>query len=908
MVCCSLKAQASFHRLTGSVTDSAGKPLNGASVSLLYRTDSTLAVFGISDEQGDFAIADANDGSYLLQIAMMGYYTEYVLLDVPFGNNNNLGKIVLKTNEAGTLLNEVMVSGERVPVRVKGDTLEYNAGSYKVKPDAVVEDLLRKLPGVQVDKQGNIKAMGKGVSKVLVDGKEFFGTDPKVATKNLPADAIDKIQAFEKKSDGTLFTGIDDGTREQTLNLILKDGKKTGYFGEAMGGIGMPEKYDASLRAFKFRPKSQLAALGMLNNINKFGFSFDDYLNFNGGLSSLMQNGGKLEIDGEDSPFDLGQPITGDISSAAAGVSYTLEPWNKSRLSLNYLGNGTSKILDEYTSERNYTPDGNFEKEDHAQSKIRNFVHRLSSSWRSEIDSFHLLTISAGAQSGADKSDEWLSSSSVSQSLLNKLDNRNYSNGTKTEFTGKLNWFTKLKGKWPVLKANVQASYKSKTTENNWNNISTISSGGQPIPDNQYRNDEYGRLDVSMSASAVRALGGNLFLVPSIGGSYNREKNNRVQGPQSSENIVTDSLSPSFYRNVIELTAGLELKMNKKKVQWTIGLKADKLWLNPYLNGQQLYNRSFQYLLPYLTWQNDLGTGKRLMFRYNTNVNKPGAAQLLPVKDYRNPLFRTVGNLYLKPEYEHQADINYTHFDQFTMTSFFAMLSGTYTLNKIDWNRLVQADLSQDLQAYNTPYALQMRMNAQYARPIRKLGINASVGLTETWNKSISAVNGVNNINNTFSHTLDVSFNNLSNDVVDVRLGGNIEFSNARYSINKELNNNYFNYTAFASVNYRLSKNWNFMISGDLTHYTAQSFDAPITIPLIKAEISRYIFSNQRGTITLQGFDLLDKNKSIFRSSQMNALLEQRSNIIGRYFMVSFAYKLNRAGRKGSSGNSIEIH
>lgn len=909
LLLCSLKTQASFHRLTGIVTDSMGTALDGASVSLLYPEDSTLAVFGISNQNGSFAIADAKDGAYVLQIALMGYYTEYIKVDVPYRNDNNLGKIVLKTNEAGTLLKEVVVSGERVPVRVKGDTLEYNAGSYKVKPDAMVEDLLRKLPGVQVDKEGNIKSMGKDVSKVLVDGKEFFGNDPKVATKNLPADAIDKIQAFERKSDGTLFTGIDDGSREQTLNLILKDGKKAGYFGEATGGIGIPEKYDASLRAFKFRPKSQLAALGMLNNINKFGFSFDDYLNFNGGLNSLLQNGGRLEMDGDDLPLDFGQPVKGDITSGAAGLNYTIEPWKKSRLSLNYLGNGARKFLDEYTSTRNYTPDGNFVREDQAQSNSRNFVHRFSSSWRSEIDSVHMLTVNAAAQLASDKSDEWLqSSSSMQEALLNKLDNKNYGTGSKTEFGGNVNWFTKLKGNWPVLQANVQAAFKSKTAENDWSNVTNFLSGGQRVTDEQYRNNDYEKLNTSMTVSATRALGNNLFLTPSLGYGFEREMNNRVQGPQSGEDIVTDSLSPSFYRNVIDLAPGLELKKNKKHIQWNIALKASKVWLNPYVNGQELYNRSYNYLLPSLSFHKDFGTGKRLSLRYSTDANAPGAVQMLPVKDYRNPLFRTVGNPDLKPEYVHSADINYNHFDQFTMTSFYIFLNGRYTVNKIDWNRVVRSDLSQDLQTVNTPYASQLRMNTQYTRPVRKLGINMSVGLTETWNKSMGAVNGINNTNSTFSHVLDLSFNNLSNDVLDIRCGGNIEFSTARYSINRELNNNYFNYTAFASISYRASKNWNFLLSGDLTHYTAQSFDAPVTVPLLKAEVSRYIFSNQRGTITLRGFDLLDKNKSVIRSSQLNYLMEQRSNIMGRYIMLSFAYKLNKTGQKGNAIGGIEIH
>jgi hypothetical protein len=214
-----------------------------------------------------------------------------------------------------------------------------------------------------------------------------------------------------------------------------------------------------------------------------------------------------------------------------------------------------------------------------------------------------------------------------------------------------------------------------------------------------------------MSASVARALGKNMFLVPSFAGSFDRDMNSRIQGPLSGEDIVTDSLSPVFGRNIVELSPGLELKMNRKHLQWSLGLKASKLWLDPSLNNEILFSQQYQYLLPWLSWQKDIGTGKRISARYSTDVNAPSAIQLLPVKDYRNPLLRTTGNPDLKPEYVHSIDLNYNNFDQFTMSSFYIFLNGRYTVNKIDWNRVVQPDLSQDLQTFNTPYALQASMN-----------------------------------------------------------------------------------------------------------------------------------------------------------------------------------------------------
>ncbi|RYZ33342.1 MAG: hypothetical protein EOP49_36035, partial [Sphingobacteriales bacterium] len=430
----------------------------------------------------------------------------------------------------------------------------------------------------------------------------------------------------------------------------------------------------------------------------------------------------------------------------------------------------------------------------------------------------------------------------------------------------------------------------------------------QTLTDNQYRNSLYSRLNLSGKVSAVRSLGNNLFLVPSMRVVMDRETSDRKQGPQSDETLITDSLSPAFSRNVMEWQPGLQLRRNKKLVQWNISLDYDQLSLNPVLNGTVLAGRSYQYLLPSASWQKDLGTGQRLSLNYRTDVNAPSAGQLLPVKDYQNPLMLTSGNTGLKPEYKHDLSLNYNRFDQFSMSSFFVMLSGQYTSDKIDWNRVVRPDLSQELAMANTPYAAQSRLSTQYARPVRKLGIHASLGFTEMYTRSVSMVNAVSNTNNSFSHVVDLDVHNLNNDVLDVRMGGRVEFSSARYSINRELNNNYVNYSVNARVNFRPSATWNFLLSGDLTHYTARSFDAPVTVPLLRAEVSRYIFPNQRGTITLRGFDLLDKNRSVQRSSQLNYLMEQRSNVIGRYFMLSFAYKLNRSGSKGNSMGGIEIH
>lgn len=902
-LCPAAAIHATTHKVTGRVTDTAGVALAGASVSLLHPQDSTLAVFGISNVNGDFAMTEVKEGNYVLQVAVMGYYTIYRSLTIPLTTGNDLGAIALQVNETAQVLNEVVISGEKIPIRLKGDTLEYNAGSFKVKPDAVVEDLLRRLPGVQVDKEGNIKSMGKDVSKVLVDGKEFFGNDPKVATKNLPADAIDKVQSFESRSNESLFSGIDDGQREQTLNLMLKDNKKTGYFGEAKGGAGLPEQYDASLRAFKFTKKSQLAALGMLNNINKFGFTFQDYIDFNGGLSSLMRNGGNLSINSNEAPVDFGQPVTGKITSGAAGLNYSLEPWDKSRLNFSYMGNGIDKFLDQYVTSQNFTPGSSFEKSEHSEGNNRSLTHRLSANFRGETDSFNLFTFNASGKLGDNKNDTKLQSETYqAEALQNKLNNKNTVWGDVAELGGTAGWTRKGKGNWPLLQARLEGAYTQNKEETQWYNTAYFPVTQQEMSDRQYRFNDLAKAATSASLSVVRSLGNSYYLQPSLEAGYDRESVHRRQGPLDYTDIVIDSLSPHYGRNALSISPGLELKRTLKKMQWHIGLQWEAIGLSSFLSNKEVARNSYHYWLPSAWWQKDFATGRRLIVRYSTEVNAPGALQMLPVTDYSNPLFRVAGNTALNPEYVHNLNLHYNRFDQFNMSSFFIMMNGSYTSDKIGWNRTIQPDLSQDLLAVNTDYALQAVLSTQYSRPVRKLGLQITADLQETWNRTLSPVNGIGNKSNSLSHQLELSISNLNSDVWDIRGGGSIQVSSATYSLNKELNNTYYTYTGFARIGYRPTENWNFSISGDLTYYAAESFDNPLTVPLLKAEITRYVFKNQRGSITLNGFDLLDRNKAVTRTSQLNYLLEQRSNIIGRYVMLSFGYKLNRAGRKADHG------
>src|SRR4030095_10120403 len=273
-------ALAQSGKLSGLIGDtSEHKPLSNAVISLLRPKDSVLVAFTRTKEKGEFVLNNIAPGSYILMITypkFADYLEEIKIADTDF----NIGKInIIRKSE---LLKEVVISQKLGAIRMKGDTLAFMADSFKVKEGATVEDLLKKLPGIQVNKNGEITAQGEKVQKVLVDGEEFFSDDPAVVTQNLRADAVKEVQVFDKKSDQAAFTGIDDGEKSKTINLKLKDDKKKGYFGKVKLGGGLPDKFENNGMLNAFKGKRKFTAFGTMANTGSAGLNWEDNDKFGG--------------------------------------------------------------------------------------------------------------------------------------------------------------------------------------------------------------------------------------------------------------------------------------------------------------------------------------------------------------------------------------------------------------------------------------------------------------------------------------------------------------------------------------------------------------------------------------------------------------------------------------------------
>ncbi len=887
--------------LSGRLFDDQVHPLTAGTVVLLNPADSTMEFFGITNAQGQFEIRNIKRGAYLLQASFMGFRTFYNPVTLPRPEGSNVGDIVMMPLPVG--LEGAEVVGEVVPLQISGDTVVYNAAAFKTRPDAMTEELLKKLPGVEVDRAGNIKALGEDVNTVYVDGKEFFGSDPKVATRNIPADAINKVKVYDKKSDESEFTGIDDGTRNKTVNLELKDDKKKGVFGDVLAGYGSGQHYKASGKVYRFTDKIQMAGLGMINNVNEYGFSFSDYLDFSGGIAAMRGGSGsaKITLGGDNSfPINFGQPVDGLATSGAGGLNFSYSTDKHNRTYISYLLNGSDKDLEQEIRTERYTPEGSFLTGDRTQQNTGDMAHRINFGLRRRIDSTHNLIFSGNAGlmyndlSRMQETENWTGEQLVSSQFSERGEQSDRISGNLAG-----TYYRMIGKNKSVLKFSADANYSKGLGQIRIDNQTEYHTGNEEDIYRQYQDNRTDQLGLTVLAAYTQKIGKGLYLDPMFRLGSSREQLDRLQGPLENGQVPVDSVSPAFEKEYRWIRPGFNFRWNTKKSQLSIGIIGEFGSLQNNLNGLDYPEVSLSYFTPSFSWDYSASAGRKFNFYYSSSVNTPTVNQLLPVVNRLNPLNIYYGNPSLRPEYSHSAMIHWLIFDQFSFTSFMMSLGGGYTSDKINWSTNVTDDLVQISTLSNVDWDYNSRLNLDFSTPIRKLGIKINLNAEENWNKGQSQVNEVNNIYNTVSQRYSLSADNRKKKRWDVESGLGINMTHTWYNIQESLNNRYFDLSWFADIRYTPNERWHFEFTADVTSYSDLGADDVVRVPLLRAELSHYFLAHRRGVLTLSAFDLLDRNQNVQRLSELNYLRETRSNTMGRYVMLTFKYRLNKMAREG---------
>lgn len=884
--------------ITGKITDSTGKVLPYSTVVISKLADSTMVGYAITDNSGNFIIEKVIADKYIFQASFMGYANYNSTIEVQKNQEKNLGTIVLKdeTKELG----EVVIEGEEIPILFKKDTVEYNAGSFKTKKNDNVEGLLKQLPGLEVDENGDVTAHGEKVTKVLVDGKEFFGDDPKIATKNIPADAIKKVQVFDKKSDLSDFTGIDDGERSRTINLTLKEDRKQGYFGDIYAGGGYQDRYEGKLNLNRFSKTAQFTSLVMANNVNKQGFSFQDYFNFMGGISNVLKNG-KMNFDPQTSGIPINTPglNNGVANTIAGGINYNQDFGKSTHIISSFFVNNSDNLTDRNSTTTTFTDEGDFTttNQDLQDQYLQNY--RLNVELEHEFNKNNIADFKVVGIYTDNKTDGFSGESATFQNGRNNQSTNDYDdfgiglNGTidvnyRKRFEKKTGRSLNFSGNYYLLQSdNLRFTDIERTFFIDTNQVITdLTQIQDQLEDNQ---------QLAGTVTFTEPLNRTTFLITEYQSYYQRQKNNKnffdlINGNEQ----INPLLSNDFVSEYNYHQLGAKVNYKYKKNLFVLGLDGQL----SHLEGTTAANinaidRNFSILLPNFYWKNQASMSKRFELKYTTSFNEPSVTQLQPVINNTNPLNTYTGNPNLVPEYDHNVSYSYFLYDAFNFSNLYFNVSASATENKIV-NQLI-IDSTTNLRStspINTASNLGGQLSGGYGFRIKKLKTRVRTRGSVGFNKGINFVNSIENDAYTYNYTGRLSFGNMNKKVVDFNTGASVNVNQNMFSINAEANTTYTTTTVFAELNVDLKNKWSFGFDANQNFYSGSQFQNNPSIFILNAYISKTILKNQRGDLKLYVNDVFNQRAGLNFFGQQNYFTESQVNVIPRYFMLSFNYKI----------------
>ena len=885
--------------IKGQLTDSLNA-LPSATILLLQQKDSSLVQFGVSNAQGFFELKNIERGDYLFKISYVGYltYVKKISVAPDLQPEINLGQVRLRAKSGQ--LNEVVVTGQKDPVTVKKDTIEYNASSFKTKANGTVEDLLKKLPGVDVATDGTVTAQGEQVKRVMVDGKEFFGQDPTLATRNLPANAVDKVQVYDKKSDQTVFSGIDDGQREKTINLALKEEKRHAAFGNDMADAGTNNRFSAKASLNRFDHGDQLSFLGMGNNVNQQGFSFGDYANFSG-----TTGGGGSNTSG--APVGTGQQ-NGIVTNYAGGLNTNRAyHHNKTKVNASYFYNYLDQNLTTTIHRINYLPN------DTAKSNTYNFdqvsaQNSLSNNHRGNLTIDHQIdsanSIKFNANVAYTLTSAPLSSTGKTMHVGNTgVQNENVRNttadGTNATLTSYLLLRHRFRKKGRTISANLSYAYTSNDTRGTLQSITKEYHAQQTttLPANQRNSQILTSPTYGVTLSYTEPLGGRKYLELNYNFSadLNHIDKEVLNVDSLGQGTLNTQLTNRYNSHYLYNRPGFNFRINRDKYNLSIGAALQETHLTGFLILQNFQiDRQFQMLQPALHFNYDFSSTRRLRVDYTSNMQEPTVTQLQPIVNNSDPLNLTVGNPHLSPAYVHQVRANFTFFDPSRFLNVFALVNGNYTANAITSAQSVDKNLVRTTLPVNVSSSQSLSGNVAMGIPVKAWNSRFNIGPNVSGSTSASLLNNLENTVRQQTLGGTARYNYTYNEILIIDLSANLSHQQTNYSFSPQQNQVYFNKTYTAEVNLSFLKNYSVNTEMDYFTYNSTTTNFHQTIPLWSASISRFVLPGKAGEIKLAGINLLNYGVSITQTAASNYLQQQTNNNLGRYLMVSFTYALNK--------------
>lgn len=899
-------AQQSGVNVTGSVVEQGNDtPIEQATVRLLNVKDSAMVRGVVSARNGSFTLKNVKKGSYLLHVTFIGYDPLYQPLQITGKKNPvNVGKLEL--SDGAIELGEAVVIGKAPEVTVRNDTVEYNADSYKVTEGSVLEDLLKKMPGVEVDSEGKITVNGKEVKKVMVDGKEFFSDDPKVASKNLPAKMIDKLQVLDKKSDMAQMTGFDDGEEETVINLTVKPGMKQGWFGNAYGGYGSKDRYEGNAMVNRFVNNDQITFMGGANNTNNMGFSDLASTMFSG-----MGGGG-----GRRGGFGAGSGIT---SSGNAGLNFSKE-FKPDKLTLG--GNTRYSHSDNDArskSDRQNILPGDSSSYDNSEAMSRTKSDNFGVDFRLEWkpDTMTQLIFRPSFSLSHSMNDNFSDATTLDneRDTVNTNKSSNYSESNGYNLNASIDFSRKLNNKGRVFSATLSGgnsdSYSDGMNRSDIVYFNQTDALKNSIIDQRSRYDNKG-FNYRAYVSWVEPIGHNNFIQATYSISQRKQealKNVYNQDADGIYNVLDSAYSQSYRNNFISQRASLSFKSQRAKFNYTIGLNLDPSYSSSenFVGDTTLskITRKVVNLSPMAQFNYMFDKRTNLRIMYNGRTSQPSMTQLQPVADISDPTNITIGNPDLNPRYTNNVFIRFQQFTPEKQRAFMIMANGSYIINDIVSYTSYNQETGVKTTTYknvNGNYSGNVRMMLNTPLKNKKFSINSMT--MASFANSNGYINEEKNTNRNLilSERGGIDFRSF---YLDLGVNGNIRYNATSNSLQKENNQNTFNYGAGGYTTIYLPLN--FKIESDVNWSTNSGYGDGFkqNEVLWNASASKSFLKNNQGTLRFKIYDILQQRSNISRSVTASYIQDSEYNTLGSYFMVHFIYRFS-IFKGGASASDVK--
>ena len=889
-------AQTERFNVSGTVVDTSGVGMPQATVVALTRADSILTKFATTQNSGEFTLRRMTPGPYILQITFVGYQT--IRQDFEISDDHvELG--VLTMNIQTTELDELIVSADHIPIVVKQDTLEYNANAFSTRPSDNVEDLLRRLPGIEVEEDGTIKAQGEEVENVLVDGKEFFAETPTVATKNLPANAVDRVQVYDKASDQAEFTGIDDGEEEKTIDLLLKDDAKRGVLGSLEGALGGEQspvnRYRTNVSLHRFSPGLQSSLIGNASNTGQSGFGISDVM-------SLVQAGaGMMIMSGALSSFGLGGGGSGGFSeSVNAGINLNKDFGDRTWLRGSYFLNSLDQVQDGSSQRHELAGAGAAVRWNQTNvSNTNTLGHVVNLNGQLQISPGHEIRLRSSmsfnlANSLSNRVQRtWGQQDILRNDATSIYDMRNYSSSGSSTLT----WRKKIgeNGRTVVARGELRLTDSDRTAE--LLSRSSLANSGNVMTWQELQQDQeqFGRSitteqRISLTEPISKATSLEVFGEHTL---TQREEDKQFYNLTNDIRALDARLSNAFERTYRYIIGGSQLNWNHQSNRITLGVNLQYSALDGTVeSGVADVETGFTHVLPRILYERDLDRGRRFQVRYLTRTREPSLRELQPYTDNSDPLRTYVGNPELTPETSHSLNARYFSFDQWTQISFMAFAETRYTHNQIVPSRTISDTFRQVSTAVNTSGGWTTSGDLNFSTPIRPLAIVIGLSNSTSLNRGVEFINDQENSSNIFRNSTSLSIRNRNQDILELNTTARMTYNRVAYSLNESLGQEYINMEYSGSLAWHLTYDWSVEADARYRTYDREVFGGAQNMVLMDFSISKLLME-ERASIELGIHDVFNQNLGVTFSNTATYIQEQRILTLGRYIMLRASWKFS---------------